>query len=100
FVFCGFLHGLGRAVTRAYQRARGIKKGQGANELSAGALLGRAIAVFLTFHYVCLAWVFFRAPTFKQAWLVLKQIGTLTTFHPNLPAVIVAMLAIGLASHY
>jgi hypothetical protein len=58
------------------------------------------IAGFLTFHYVCLAWIFFRAQTFQQATLVLKQIATLTTFHPNLPPVVAAILAIGLASHY
>jgi alginate O-acetyltransferase complex protein AlgI len=98
FVFWGFLHGAGLAVTRAYQRARGLSRG---SETPSGAgWIGHAVAVFITFHYVCLAWVFFRAPTFKQAWLVLKQIGTLTTFHPNLPPVVLALLAIGLGAHY
>jgi alginate O-acetyltransferase complex protein AlgI len=54
---------------------------------------------FLTFHYVCLAWVFFRAPTFASATSVLKRIATLTTFHPNLPPIVVGLLALGLASH-
>jgi hypothetical protein len=61
---------------------------------------GRVIATFFTFHYVCLAWIFFRAPTFAQATLVLKQIATLTTFHPNLPPIVASILAIGIASHY
>ncbi len=54
----------------------------------------------MTFHYVCLAWIFFRAPTFKQALLVLKQLATGTTFHPNLPPLVVGLLGIGMASHY
>lgn len=91
FVFWGFLHGLGLAVTRAYQRWRGRATGSSAL---------RPLMVLLTFHYVCFAWIFFRAPTFKQAMLVLKQIGTLTTFHPNLPAILVGLLAIALGSCY
>jgi D-alanyl-lipoteichoic acid acyltransferase DltB (MBOAT superfamily) len=98
FVFWGFLHGLGLAVTRAFQRARGAERAP--SRPSGAGWIGHAIGVFFTFHYVCLAWVFFRAPTFGQAWQVLKQIGTLTTFHPNLPPVVLALLAVGLGSHY
>jgi alginate O-acetyltransferase complex protein AlgI len=91
FVFWGFLHGLGLGVTRAWERRRG--RGEGS---AAGRLLGTA----LTFHYVCLAWIFFRAPTFRQALLVLEQIATRTTFHPNLPPYVVGLLAIGIVSHF
>jgi D-alanyl-lipoteichoic acid acyltransferase DltB (MBOAT superfamily) len=92
FVFWGFLHGFGLAVTRAWERMqpKGAKPG----------LAGRVVGTFVTFHYVCLAWVFFRAPTFKQAVLVLKQIATLTTFHPNLPPLVAGLLVVALASHY
>jgi alginate O-acetyltransferase complex protein AlgI len=31
--------------------------------------------VFLTFHFVCFAWVFFRAPTFGHAALTLQQLA-------------------------
>jgi D-alanyl-lipoteichoic acid acyltransferase DltB (MBOAT superfamily) len=91
FVFWGFLHGLGLGVTRAWERRRGAPR---------GGVAGRVAATVFTFHYVCLAWIFFRAPTFKQATLILKQLATLTTFHPNLPPVVVGLLALGLASHY
>jgi D-alanyl-lipoteichoic acid acyltransferase DltB (MBOAT superfamily) len=91
FVFWGFLHGLGLAVTRAWERRRGAAPVSG---------WGRALGTVITFHYVCLAWIFFRAPTFKQAVLVIKQIATLTTFHPNLPKGVALLLTIGLASHY
>ena len=98
FVFWGFLHGLGLAVTRALQRRRA----RGAAPTSAGArpLWRRAVGVLVTFHYVCFAWIFFRAPSFKQAILVLRQLTGLTTFHPNLPAVLVGLLVVALGSHY
>ena len=100
FVFWGFLHGLGLGVTRAFQRWRG--GGAAARSASPASgeqpALARALSVLLTFHYVCFAWIFFRAPNFKQAVLVLKQIGTLTTFHPNLPRILVALLVVALAA--
>jgi alginate O-acetyltransferase complex protein AlgI len=90
FVFWGFLHGLGLGVTRAWERRRQRRPG----------LAARAVGTFFTFHYVCLAWIFFRAPTFKQALLVLKQLATLTTFHPNVPPLVAVLLTVGIVSHY
>jgi D-alanyl-lipoteichoic acid acyltransferase DltB (MBOAT superfamily) len=95
FVFWGFLHGLGLGVTRVWERSAWRRA-----RADSGGVAGRVIATVLTFHYVCLAWIFFRAPTFRQATLVLKQLATGTTFHPNLPPVVVGVLALGLASHY
>ena len=34
----------------------------------------QALGVLLTFHYVCLAWIFFRAPTFGLAFDVLGRL--------------------------
>ena len=96
FVFWGFLHGFGLAVTRAFQRARGPSLASGA----VARVILRAVAVLLTFHYVCFGWIFFRAPTFRQAVLVLRQIASGTTFHPNLPAIVIALLGVGLVSHF
>jgi len=115
FVFWGFLHGLGLGVTRAWERWRQRRRdarGGAASVYRAGptaaapepepaaGLAGRALGTFFTFHYVCLAWIFFRAPTFKQALLVLKQLATLTTFHPNVPPYVGVLLTLGLVSHY
>jgi alginate O-acetyltransferase complex protein AlgI len=120
FVFWGFLHGIGLAVTRWWQRS------SAAREASSLALPGRAasayrvsdegppplrpakepafgrraIGVFFTFHYVCLAWIFFRATTFPKALLVLKQIAKGTTFHPNLPPVVLGVLGVGMVAHF
>ncbi len=92
FVFWGFLHGLGLAVTRWYQRNR-----MAATEPS---FWRRALGVFLTFHYVCLAWIFFRAATFAKATSILKQLMKGTTFHPNLQPIVIGVLGLGLLAHF
>jgi D-alanyl-lipoteichoic acid acyltransferase DltB (MBOAT superfamily) len=93
FVFWGFLHGAGLAVTRAVERRGDGKQGK-------KPLLPAPVAVFFTFHYVCLAWVFFRAPTFGSALRVLRQVSTLTTFHPNLPPTIASLLVFAMITHF
>ncbi len=91
FVFWGFLHGAGQAVSRAWQRRRGA--------LTNPSLAHRVVAGLATFHFVCFAWIFFRAPTFAKATAVIKQIASGTTFHPNLPPRVLGVLALGFATH-
>jgi alginate O-acetyltransferase complex protein AlgI len=62
--------------------------------------LRRAAATFVTFHFVCFAWIFFRSNSFVGASRMLAQLATLSTFHPNLPAPLLAVLGVGLASHF
>jgi hypothetical protein len=62
--------------------------------------LGHVVRVLLTFHIVCVAWIFFRAESFQAAWAVFAQLGTLTTFHPNLHGGVVAVLVLGLVTHW
>jgi alginate O-acetyltransferase complex protein AlgI len=95
FVVWGGLHGSALAVGRALERAR---ERRGAPRHPSG--VRRVLGVFGTFHFVCLAWIFFRADSFAGARAVLGQLATLTTFHPNLPPKVVAVLAIGLGSHF
>ncbi len=59
-----------------------------------------AVKVLLTFHFVCIAWIFFRSPTFSRAWLMFSRIGTLTHYHPNLAPTVLAVLAVGLVTHW
>jgi D-alanyl-lipoteichoic acid acyltransferase DltB (MBOAT superfamily) len=63
FVFWGALHGLGLGVER-YTLGTGAEARRGK--------LGRAIAVVLVFHFVCLGWLFFRADSFDTATLYLQ----------------------------
>jgi alginate O-acetyltransferase complex protein AlgI len=91
FVVWGGLHGAALAVGRALER-RGVAAPRTG--------LPRAAATFVTFHFVCFAWIFFRADSFAGASRMLAQLATLSTFHPNLPAPLLAVLGVGLASHF
>jgi D-alanyl-lipoteichoic acid acyltransferase DltB (MBOAT superfamily) len=91
FVIWGGLHGVALAGTRMWQRRVGVKE---------PTLVGRVLCTFLTFHYVCFAWVFFRAPTFAHARLVLARVSKLTWATGNVSFAILAVLALALATHW
>ena len=91
FVIWGALHGGALAATRMWQRARGERE---------SSLAWRVVATIATFHFVCLAWIFFRAPTFAHATLVLGRLGKLTFDHPNLSTKVLAVLALGFVTHF
>ena len=95
FVAWGGLHGAALAVGRARERAR---ERRGEQRALTGA--AHVFSVFLTFHFVCFAWIFFRADSFAGAARMISQLETFTTFHPNLPPMLVAVLGVGLASHF
>ncbi|MGE0550999.1 MAG: MBOAT family O-acyltransferase [Kofleriaceae bacterium] len=63
------------------------------------ATVRRGIATVLVFHYVCLAWVFFRASSFDNALAVLRQLALLETDHPNVVPMVTAALVAGLLFH-
>ena len=89
FVIWGGLHGTGLALTRMAQRR--------------GFSLPRAftpLAVALTFHFVCFCWIFFRAPSFEHATLVLARIGKLTWSADNISARVIATITLALVLQY
>ncbi|MEO8906165.1 MAG: MBOAT family O-acyltransferase [Polyangiaceae bacterium] len=92
FVIWGGLHGVGLALNRAWRERFG-------DRLSRTPLL-RALGTLGTFHFVLLAWVFFRADSFRGARAVFGELGTLTTYHPNLDARVLGVLSIGLGMHF
>jgi D-alanyl-lipoteichoic acid acyltransferase DltB (MBOAT superfamily) len=115
FVIWGALHGGALAVNRAWQRARqgnaqrkahaamGGGRVEGGAEMPRGPAVvtpGRILAVLATFHFVCFAWIFFRAPTFAHATLMLSRMGKLSLTGPNLTPRILAVLSLGLVSHF
>lgn len=65
FVIWGFLHGILNVITRWWQEKRGKKK---------KGTFGHLLSVALTFLYVNVAWVFFRAESISQALTVLKKL--------------------------
>lgn len=95
FVLWGFLHGGALAVNRAWSRQRTSTAKGGKASLPA-----YWIGVFFTFHFVCFAWVFFRAPTFAHATLMIRRIGEFTLDGPNLAPRVLAILALGFATHF
>jgi hypothetical protein len=62
--------------------------------------VAHAVSVFLTFQFVCLAWVFFRAPTFAHATLMLGRIARGTTGTANLAPRVFALVVAGLVLHW
>jgi D-alanyl-lipoteichoic acid acyltransferase DltB (MBOAT superfamily) len=64
------------------------------------AFLRRALAVVLVFHYVCLAWIFFRAETFDGALAVLRQLWAAETDHANVTSLVQIALAVGFIAHF
>jgi len=79
FVIWGGLHGLGVALNQWWdQRRRKLKR------KPSQQWWVKALCVFATFNFVCLAWVFFRAESVGQAWQVLARLGALQFEMANL----------------
>ena len=85
FAAWGGLHGLYLAVHR---RAREKSPKKATDPLSAKDVL----PTLATFNLVCLAWVFFRADTFGQAFDVLWGIATLRSGSPDMDALWLVIL--------
>jgi alginate O-acetyltransferase complex protein AlgI len=102
FVAWGALHGAALVATRLYQRIRHsrLPPFPSPPRPSWQRSLLHALAVGATFHFVAFTWIFFRAESFTEARLMLDQLARLSTFHPNLHAPVLAVLALGLLGHY
>ena len=88
FVIWGGIHGLWLAIERSLLfRIPGWQS---------NALGMRVFRWFLTFHLVCFAWIFFRAPDLASSLLVLDKLGDLFDASAGLAAL--QMLALALAA--
>jgi D-alanyl-lipoteichoic acid acyltransferase DltB (MBOAT superfamily) len=90
FVLWGALHGAGLALVRLWQAWRGTSKSQG---------FWHYFSIFLTFHYVTFAWVFFRAPDFQTASAILGRLGSHTISFANVSVGVWVVLAAGIILH-
>lgn len=79
FVIWGAMHGVGVAVNQWWEQRRRRLKRKPRQQWWI-----KAICVFITFHFVCLAWVFFRAGSVGQAWEVLGRLTALRFEMANL----------------
>jgi D-alanyl-lipoteichoic acid acyltransferase DltB (MBOAT superfamily) len=74
YVIWGALHGLGLAVEKFINSVISIPKTK----------LTRILGITITFHFVCLAWIYFRADNMTVVNAMLTQITT--AFHPEILA--------------
>jgi D-alanyl-lipoteichoic acid acyltransferase DltB (MBOAT superfamily) len=94
FVVWGGLHGAALAGERWWRERRGA-----AAPRATGWPLWRAR--ILTFHFVCLAWIFFRSDSFASAWDMIE--GLFTQWGRPSPLVtsgVLLALAVGIGSQY
>jgi D-alanyl-lipoteichoic acid acyltransferase DltB (MBOAT superfamily) len=91
FVMWGALHGAGLAVVRLWQAWKGTAKATG---------WVRYVNIVLTFHFVCFAWIYFRAPDFTTASAILGRIGSHSVSFVNVSSGLWLILAIGFLAHY
>jgi D-alanyl-lipoteichoic acid acyltransferase DltB (MBOAT superfamily) len=67
--------------------------------------LVNVLSIFITFHFVCFCWIFFKASTLSDALLIIQQIGT--NFHAELAGElfkgyepVIGMLMFALVLHF
>lgn len=99
FVVWGGLHGVALAVHKFFRNLMHRPK----NYRSTG--LRKFFAVILTFHFVCLGWIFFRNTTFEASLTMIQQV--FTAFHPELAGQlfagyweVFALMAVGYLLHW
>jgi D-alanyl-lipoteichoic acid acyltransferase DltB (MBOAT superfamily) len=101
YVIWGTLHGGALAVTRMWQRRRGAaREASPRSGASGGGAVGRALATLATFHFVCLAWIFFRAPTLAHAMLAITQIAHGGWGMEHIAPRVVPVIAVAMALHF
>ncbi len=93
FLIWGSLHGLALALQRWWQVSRGDRK-------PSGKWLPRFTRGFATFHFVVLAWIFFRAETLDGAVDMLLQVASGTFGMGNVTPGFAIVLGAAVFFHY
>ena len=101
FVVWGGLHGVGLVAERGW-RDSGLAAWAAPTVERVPAALRRVVSRVVTFHVVCLAWVFFRAPDVGTAFAVLGRLGTLGDGvpSPSVTPLVVTVIAVGLGAQF
>jgi D-alanyl-lipoteichoic acid acyltransferase DltB (MBOAT superfamily) len=81
FVLWGALHGLGVLATRALERSAFYRD-----------RVPRLVKQAAVFGFVCLTWVFFRAPSLDDAGLILRRILATPWTAPQMPLLMLALV--------
>jgi D-alanyl-lipoteichoic acid acyltransferase DltB (MBOAT superfamily) len=97
FIIWGGLHGIGLVINKLWSALFGDRQKK--------SWFGRVLAIFITFNFVNFCWIFFRAPDFDSAILMMKQIaenfspGSFLTIIPAYSSVILLMI-VGYIIHF
>ena len=84
FLIWGVLHGLALGVVFAWKMRRKFPSPHWWAKLMGG---------FITFHFVCFTWIFFRASSLENALAILRSLGALTWSAGNLTPLVLGVLA-------
>ncbi len=95
FVVWGAMHGAALAVEETLTRGRD-KPGARPRR----PVWRRAVAVFLTFNFTCLAYIFFRSETLSDAFVYLQSFGNLDAPVEFYTPFLVTLVVLGFASHF
>jgi alginate O-acetyltransferase complex protein AlgI len=93
FAIWGLLHGTALAAVRGWWAWRGRPR-------QPVAPWRNALAVFGTYQFVCLTWVFFRAGSIGDAMAILGRIGSLSVGLENVTVLIAAVLLVAAAAMF
>lgn len=93
FLIWGVWHGCGLAMHRAWQALRG-------NPTPAIQPAARFLRALVTFHFVLIGWIFFRASSVGTARAILAQIFSGTASFANLTPAFLLVLAIAACAHF
>ena len=90
FIVWGAMHGVGLVVQREWSRrfGRGDRPGT----------VARGLGAVITFYWVCLAWIFFRAPDYDSAMTVVRSCVLFDSPGENALAIELLGLCAGLAA--
>jgi alginate O-acetyltransferase complex protein AlgI len=93
FFVWGTWHGFGLAAHRWWQVLRGKRK-------PSPAFAARFLRAFVTFHFVLIGWIFFRAASMETAREILSQIFSGTVSFANVTPTFVLVAVIAACAHY
>jgi alginate O-acetyltransferase complex protein AlgI len=93
FLIWGLLHGIGLAAFRLWQVV-------GKGRIRTESPLRKFAGGLLTFHFVLLGWIFFRASNVETALKVLSQIANFRFSFDNTTPAFLAVLLFGAAAHF
>jgi alginate O-acetyltransferase complex protein AlgI len=91
FALWGLLHGVGLAAFRFFEQWNGREQKRWP--------IPDWLAICFTFHFVCFAWIFFRAASFEQALAILDRIRSFTLTSANLNTALWMLIVIGVVGH-